>query len=165
MTKSITYRGTTITEGSTYYMEGFETPLLVRAFVLTTSHKAFVSYGDDDFILSVDTLMNRIRTGHLLEGGRPAYLVGMMFEVPTTRNIATIKAISPRKAIAIGSNLPQFIYFVQHIDANGNLQYVSLGERQLDSYNRLGSVTVKPFPSELEHDDDAIDSGEYELTP
>lgn len=162
---SITYRNITIKEGDVFYVEGFDTPLTVRSVVKTKRYVALVSYGDTDFILEVTLLLNRILSGVLLPSGTPAYQEGWRFTIPTTQNTVTIQAVSARKALTTGSTNPQFIYFVQHIDANGNSTYVSLGERQLDGYLRMGSTVIRPFPENLENDHDPIDVGEIAYTP
>lgn len=163
MTKRITYQNFQITEGDALMTDTLETPLLVRAIFFTNEHKAVVTFGQTDFILSIKTIINRLKNGSLQFGGNAVFSVRQMFEIPLSGEIITILGISPRKAPVPNSLVPQFYYFVQHVDANGILSYTTLRQSIISSYTPMSLPPVPVFQTDIPHDDDPIDVGEIQL--
>lgn len=163
MTKRITYQNIQITEGDVLFTETLETPLLVRSIFYTNEHKAVVTFGQTDFILTMQTIINRLKNGSLQLGGNAAFSVRQMFEIPLSGEIITILGISPRKALVPGSPVPQFYYFVQHVNANGILSYTTLRQSVISTYIPMTSPPIPVFQTDIAHDDDPIDSGEIQL--
>lgn len=149
---TITHGDITVTEGDVLYIPDNIHPVTVLALYRHTTARAVLDYAGTEIILDAATLLSRINNGHLAPIGHPLFAKGMRFRQPTTDTLLSIEGVSGRMADAPG--VPSFHYFVQHLDADGQISYTTLDEQTLAGFPREASVTVRPFPPTEVGDDD-----------